>query len=374
METYIEDSSPTWVLKLSTILAKNPSVGLLAFRNNSAKVDDYSVSVYIGCSQGGSSSSYSTSTAEVFSSMTSVGKRISTVPFDTEGFGNFHSILPSYITGKYYYSFEEVTLCICDNKVLAVCDMRSKEIFLPDVSNDIGWSGDTDRDVGQIASLVLQIVESMGRYYYDNLYTDIVKASDQNSHVKVTAITAETTFDKDAFVRSCLNSCTRYEESLDGNYRRVFDSLKNDVRVAQGKGIYDALELITQLKAMHFSFLNYGMLKYTGGRITADTGIYHDALYKTKSELWISGLKLVCDNGKIVDARCYRAYHPNCSGRHVCLGELAGIDIKDAQQVVEAMKVPNFSNGYWSGSQDYLGEKVIDLEGDTERVWSSDDE
>ena len=373
MEFTSDSSTPEWVIILAEKLERGGKVGLLAFRNNSAKRTDLSPAIYIGCSHNGNSSNYATSVSDLLYSMSSVDKSVSTVPCDIDKYMDFRKVLPTYIVGKYYVNFGTLTAFMSGRVVLAVCDMSSKEIYLPDVSPDIEWSDTRDTIIEMIDVFVSSIVKMMEVNHFDNLFRDVEIASETNTHVKLLEVRAETEFDKNGFMQDCLSALKSYEVEIDKSYRTVFDNLQRDLQIAQGRGIIDALDLMTYLKERHFIFVKPNVIKYTGGKILANTGIYKDALYKTKSELWISGLRVIIENGVVVDARCYRAYHANCSGRHVCLGELVGIPIRDVHKIVDSLKVPNFSNGYWSHSPDYLGEKIADLEGDPERVWSSDE-
>jgi len=373
MEFASDSSNPPWVNSLAAILERGDKVGMLAFRDNSAKRNDLSPAVYIGCSYRGNSSNYSTSVSDLLYSMSSVDKSVITFPCDADKYTDISRVLPAYIVGKYYINFGELTVFVVGRSVLAVCDMRSKEIYLPDISPDISLSSTEDIAVELIAGFISDTVDMMEVNQFDNLFRDIESASNESVHVKLIEVRAETEFDKKEFVHECLKALKSYEVEIDSSYRTLFDDIQRDLRIAQERGIVDALDLMAHMKDRHFLFVKPGVIKYTGGKITANSGIYKDALYKTKSELWISGLRVIVDNGVIVDARCYRAYHPNCSGRHVCLGELAGIPVRDVNKIIDALKVPNFSNGYWSQQSDYLDEKIADLEGDTERVWSNDD-
>lgn len=368
-----DSSTPAWVISLAERLERGGKVGLLAFRNNADKRTDLSPAVYIGCSHNGNSSNYATSVSDMLYSMASVDKIVSTVPCDVDKYLEFRKVLPPYIVGKYYIHFGTLTVFVSGRVALAVCDMSSKEIYLPDVSPDIEWVDRKDDIIEMIADFVSGIVEMMEVNYFDNLLRDIESAGKTNTHVKLLEVRADTKFDKNGFMQDCLGALKSYEVEIDKSYRAVFENMQRDLQIAQGRGIIDALDLMAYLKERRFIFVKPSVIKYTGGKITANTGIYKDALYKTKSELWISGLRVIIDNGIVVDARCYRAFHPNCSGRHVCLGELSGIPIRDVSKIIDAMKVPNFSNGYWNHPADYLGEKIADLEGDTEQLWSSDD-
>jgi len=305
--------------------------------------------------------------------MSSVKKLFSALPCDIDKYTAFCSVLPEHIVGKYYINFSTMTAFMSGRSVLAVCDMSSKEIYLPDVSSVIEWNSNRGVVIEMIRDFVSGIIDTMEVDRFDNLFMDIKTASETNDHVKLIEVRAETKFDKNGFMQDCLDALKSYEVDIDNSYRTMFENVRSDLRVAQEQGIIDALDLMAYLKERHFIFVKPSVLKYTGGKITANTGIYGDALYKTKSELWISGLRVVVDNGVVTGARCYRSYHTNCSGRQVCLGELVGIPIRDVQKIVDSLKVPNFSNGYWSHSMDYLGEKIVDLEGDSERVWSSDE-
>ena len=373
MEFITEVDPPVWVGKLATILEDEGKVGLLSFRNNVAMRANLSPAVFIGCSQNGRSSNYSTSVSDLVYSMSSVDRQVNTTICDVDKYEAFRKILPSHIIGKSYVNYETLTALVCNRVVLAICDMDTKEIFIPDVSPDIEWTGDRDTSVAVIASFISDVVDIMDVSHFDRLFMDIEAASKASVRVKLLDVRAETTFDKDGFVASCMDALKGYEETLENSYRNVFTDMQNQVKIAQSKGVVEALELMAYMKSKHFVFVDPNTLKYTGGRIVATTGIYGDAVYETKSELWISGLRVIVENSVVVAARCYRAYHPNCSGRHVCLGELVGIPIRDVHKIVDSLNVPNFSNGYWSGSIEYLGDKIIDLEGVSERVWSSDD-
>lgn len=368
--TVVGSDTPTWVKTLAERLERGGKVGLLAYRNNDAKRNDLTPAVYIGCSYNGNSSNYSTNVSDMLYSMSSLDNSVNTFPCDNSKYLDFISVLPSYIVGKYHAKFRGITAFVSGHVVLAMCDMNSKEIFIPDVNADIYWHDSKSHVIEMIDDLVSDIVDRMESAYLDYLIRNIEIASQNNTHVETLLVKAETKFDKSGFVRDCMDALKSYEIEIDSTYREVFENMRRDLRIAQGQGVIDALELMTYMKERKFIFVNPGMLKYTGGRITANTGVYEDALYKTKSELWISGLRVIIEDGIVAGARCYRAYHPNCSGRHVCLGELVGIPIRDVTKVVDAMKVPNFSNGYWSHSGDYVSEKIVDIEGDSERVWS----
>lgn len=373
MEYITESDPPVWIGMLANILEAEGNVGSIAFRNNSAIRKDLSPAVFVGCIPRGSSSNYSTSVSDLVYSMSSANMQVNTLICDKDKYADFRRILPGNIVGKYYSGFDILVAFVSDRAVLAICDMDTKEIFIPDVSSEIGWNGDSVGSVELIASLISDVIGIMDVRNINKLLSDIDAASRASVNVTLLDIRAETTFDKDGFIASCMQSLKGYEQTLEDSYRNVFNDMQNQVKIAQSKGVVEALELMKYMKDMHFVFTDPHTIKYTGGRIVANTAIYNDALYETKSELWISGLKVVVENGVVVAAKCYRAYHPNCSGRHVCIGELSGIPIRDVQKLVDSLTVPNFSNGYWSGSVEYLGKKIIDLEGDTERIWSSDD-
>lgn len=373
MEYVRENDAPTWANMLAEILEREGKVGLFAFMSRIAKRSDLSPAVYIGCVQQGNSSNYSTTVSDLMYSMSSVDKDVSTLPCDFGVYEEYRSVLPSYIVGKHYINYNTLTIFTCGRVVLAVCDMDTREIYLSDISPNIEWSDSVESVVELIARFISEVVDMMEVGYFDKLFADIKSASVANTHVKLIEVKADTNFDINGFTASCMDALKRYERTQEESYRRVFNDMKRDLQVAQGKGIADALDLMAFMKEKHFIFVDANTLKYTGGKIIANTGIYCDAVYKTKSEMWISGLRVIIGNGVIVNAKCYRAYHPNCSGRHVCIGELSGVPIKEVDKLVDALKVPNFSNGYWSGSSDYLDEKIVNLEGVTERVWSSDE-
>ena len=373
MEFVNDSSTPEWVNDLAAVLEADGKVGLFAYRNNMIKRIDLSPAVYIGCSYRGNSSNYSTTLSEMLYSMSSSSKGVSTIPYSIEKSANVRRVIPGYIVSKYYAHFATMSMYVSNRTVLAMCDTNSREMYIPDITSEIEWSENKDGVVEDIAGLVSDIVEMMIGNSSDSLLRDIKSAGKANTHVELLEVKAETSFDKNGFIKECMDAMSSYEKSIDDSYNSLFSNMQKDLRTAQGQGIADALDLMAYLKTKHFVFVSSDVIRYTGGKITANTAIYRDSIYKTTEEMWISGMKLhICD-GVVVDASCYRAHHPNCSGRHVCIGELIGTPIREVDKVVEAMKVPNFSNGYWRHSDEYFGDKVIDLEGSSESIWSSDE-
>ena len=368
---FIHDSEvPPWVANVVELLEADGKVGSVMFRMNVLEGRNTLPVVNIGCGYRGSATSYSTSLSEVAEYIGGMTREMRIMSLKSVDDDVLFRVSTDVITSKYVSDFDDITLFAYGRKCVAICDMNKKEIFIPDLTGSLSWSDDVSSYVQSMYSVICEILSVMETIRVDLLVSDISNYARLNKHIKYVEVVAETTFDRDAFTRDCMDSLKSYETMVDNRYVGIFAKLRNDVTIARSKGISEALLLIDTMKAKHFVFVNSGKLKYTGGKIVANTGVFRDTLYHTKVEHWISGLKILIEDGKVYEATCYRAYHPNCSGRHICLGELRGIPMEDAEKIVLAMQVPNFSNGYWSDPSSYVGEKISDIEGSNENVWS----
>ena len=368
---FIHDGDvPMWVSDIAKLFEDSGSIGALVFRKNVREGRNTLPVVYIGCGYRGSATSYSTSISEVVEYIGESTRELRVESLKSIDSDVLRRVSTDFITSKYIADFDDITLFSSGKKCLAICDMNKKEIFVPDISVSVAWSGDVSSYVTLMSNLIYEILGIMETSRVDSLVGDISNYAKVNNHIKYVEVVAETEFDSDTFAKECMESLRSYETIVDKRYAGIFENLRNDVIIARNKGISEALLLIDVMKAKRFVFVNSDKLKYTGGKIVANTGVFRDALYHTNVEHWISGLKILIEDGKVYEATCYRAYHPNCSGRHICLGELRGIPMEDAEQIVAAMKVPNFSNGYWSDPSSYIGEKISDIEGSNETVWS----
>jgi hypothetical protein len=371
MEFIHVESTPLWVSDLAERFeSNNDNIGALVYMSRLRDgISSTLPVVYIGCGYSGNSSNYPTSIQDTLYSISSSKVRTKVEALDDE-FGLLGKISVEVIVSKYCEEFTTIKLFTYGARCVAICDMAKNEIFIPDFTNGISWVDDISPYVDVIASLIRKMLASMNTANLDAMIRDIGDASKSNTHVKYVEVVSETKFDSDAFVKECLTSLKSYETMVDNRYQSVFKRMRMDVISAQERGVQEALSLIGMMKARRFVFISPGALKYTGGKIIANVGIYKDSLYKTNDTLWISGLRLLIEDGKVYEATCYRSFHPNCSGRHVCLGELMGTPIMEAEKIVEALKTPNFSNGYWSDSGSYVGEKIMNIEGDREHIWS----
>jgi len=365
-----DDDVPIWVSKVAKLFEDDGSIGAIVFRKKVLTGRNVLPVVYIGCGCRGSSTSYSTVISEIIEHIGGVTMEMRINSLKSIDSDVLRNISPDFIISKYISDFDDITLFTSGRKCLAICDMNKKEIFIPDLTVNIAWTEDVSAYVTLVSNLIHEILGIMKTSRVDLLVGDISKHAEVNKHIKYVEVVAETEFDSDTFAKDCMESLISYETIVDRRYADIFNNLRNDVIIARNKGVSEALSLIDVMKAKHFVFVNSGRLKYTGGKIVANTGVYADSLYHTKSTHWVSGLKIHVEDGKIYEATCYRAFHPNCSGRHICLGELRGIPMEDAEKIVLSLTVPNFSNGYWSDPGSYIGEKIIDIEGSRENVWS----
>lgn len=361
---------PESIISLSRALDK-AGVGRFGWRSDFVSEASVLPSVYISCNASNGIFSCSTSLYDMLSELAD-GVYVDT--YQSDAYSDLRYVTGGRIISKYVRDFGSMTICVYGGTIVAICDMDKREIFLPDYTHDHRWTEYADRYIKQVVDMVRDLKSKMETFQTDRLCNDMEMAKNANTSVEVTKINLKATFDKDGFVRDCMEAVRTYEEMTDRRYRVVFRRLKNKADVAQGAQLGDAIELINRMKKNGFSFVTSDVLKYTGGKITANHGLFAGAVYNTLEEMWISGLKLLVNNGKIVGARYHRAHHPNCasSDHTVCIGDMAGIPIDDAWKVVEAMKLPNFGGGYWENPLAYLGEKVSDLCGEEEMLWRND--
>ena len=361
---------PGWVSDVVSMLDDDGDIGTLFFRNSTAVLRDSLPVVFIGCGEAGVSTSYSSNVTEIIDSLSGTKTEIRAHALDEEIFGILSRISIDTITSKYYQDFGNFTMLTIGSKCVAICDVYKSEIYIPDFTHGLSWIDDETLYIESIYKVLRYAVDLIKRGHIDSLIRDIKEHSAMNTHVKYVEVAADTTFDVAKFSNGCLDSLKSYEEIVDNRYLEIFKNLRNDATNARNQGVVEALSLITYMKGKHFIFVTPTELKYTGGKVLATTGVFEDSLYFTKEPHWVSGIRIFVEDEKIYNATCYRAYHPNCSGRHICLGELMNIPLRDADKIITALSVPNFSNGYWTGPGSYIGEKISDIEGSGERVWS----
>jgi len=195
------------------------------------------------------------------------------------------------------------------------------------------------------------------RYSHEGVIEDkflrIIKAINP---YKIKEIKVE--FDKERYIKEVMDSfraeiknMLAKERIIINDLKEAFDyeikNLRRNIEAERQNGFIEGLKSAFKLKKDWK--IEGEWLKYTK-RIYANRVKCYGRLYRLDDDkkFYVSGLRIYIAPRIFNDyVKCSRAYHPNCRGQSVCIGDLDGKPISEViEKVVDLLKTCNLESAY----------------------------